>query len=37
MIGGKVTCVPDSVHAWLSGDAGKVLSPFWGFAGPAVG
>lgn len=37
MIGGKVTCVQDSVHAWLSGDVGKVLSPFCGFARPAVG
>lgn len=37
MIGGKVTCIPDSVHAWLSGDVGKAPSPFCGFAGPAVG
>ena len=37
MIGGKVICVPDLVHVWLSGDVGKVLSPFCGFAGPAVG
>lgn len=37
MIGGKVTCVPDLVHAWLSGDVGKVLFPFCGFAGSTLG